>query len=489
MLSWTGNTIKTFRPEKHRLEASVPKEQTRTSPKREWKREGGELPRKTTQSVWMVVGAISRALGENQSPTSYYKKEDLDEPEITRFYAFDQIGHEVLKINSLLQGTETRVGAMEESNSTSLQMENRHEKAQKNTVAHTAVGGQAYDGHEKPRESTTSTSAVAPSASGFTPSISWNQGSKANIRITLGFKPSGAAYTNLLRSNEIDLTSSSPAPNHLLMPIAPEQPKTIPGTSTGVAPHGTHDQQGKIANMSSNPSFVEIADDSESDSNDDGSDSGASLDDVEESDEQESGEITSGEDVPTFENIGRGGQGKYGGDSGSVEPDKETDAMKFYSDSNPSLPSFGAVNLINSTVDNAMVIQTHSNADKPTLKPEPHILADLDPEILALQIRYFYTGKDPKTVNLNDDVNVMRRSVSTVDLLESMLAGLVLRFEDVKNARNAGMISPIVLTSSIVSITQRSIVLFVSELDIQKMTVRWSGVPLESLGNQTSIRQ
>ena len=255
-----------------------------------------------------------------------------------------------------------------------------------------------------PSHTIKSSSATSRSSTGFPPSISWNQGSKAKIRTTLGSKLSNTVNNaKQVRSNESDVTHSSPTSNDL--PTSADiEPSKEGGSGSLESLYAKTRDQSQPSEFLSTRGAEEITDPSELDYEEDGFDSDASPDTSEDSDEQESGEIASGEDVAMF---GSTVHGESGGSGGSLDREEQSDAMMFYSDSNPSKLPSGASRLADLTGSGTIVIEPQPSAANAVPKPEPRLLADLDSGALALQIRYFYAGKNPKTVNLNDAVKCL----------------------------------------------------------------------------------
>lgn len=288
----------------------------------------------------------------------------------------------------------------EMSDRNTIPLESNNSDALSSSTEQTEPGLKISNAENNPSHTIKSSSAIAPSFSGFTPSISWNQGSKAKIRTTLGSKLSCTINAKQVRSDELDLTLSSPAPNDLPTSADIEPSKRGGSGSLESAYAKTRDQSQPSESISTR-GVEEITDPSELDYEEDGFDSDASVDTSEDSDEQESGEITSGEDVAMF---GSTVQGEYGGASASLDREEQTDAMMLYSDSNPGKLPFGAPRLAELTGSGTIVIESQPSAAEPVPKPDPRLLADLDPATRALQIRYFYAGKNSKTVNLNDAV-------------------------------------------------------------------------------------
>ena len=224
---------------------------------------------------------------------------------------------------------------------------------------------------------------------GKQPSINWNAGTKAKIRTSLGatrsenraeLQAGRAVSTTVPLQLTEDLTSFQTADKPEQESESPKIQAPFQNNTQTTIPE-SRDQipilqsQSLLTNLNSPQLSAEGAD----------SDGGIALNLASEEQSDESGEVHESDD------LGLDGQQDVETklEDVTTPDDEQRDAMMDYSKARSIPISFTAVNMTG----------PHER--------QPHILADLEPEELQLQFRYFYVGQDPQNIELDEPIRCL----------------------------------------------------------------------------------
>lgn len=234
------------------------------------------------------------------------------------------------------------------------------------------------DGEKAGGETATASKSSKPSifipSSGFAPPISWNLGARSRIRTSLGANRPSLRGTRLQVPNISDSAILPQANPQQWLQQTPEPVIRNPSSEgSGAGDRVILNLEEQEQSESHKPPPYHPVDSSlyrdtaVADSEKDGS--------------SEEGEVYSNEEVDT----------NTAPTNESTEGGHQTDAMMVYSSSNP---------------EEHIHLGSHSN-DSVVEQSLPQILADLDPEDLQEQLKYFYAARDSKTVDLKDPLRCL----------------------------------------------------------------------------------
>ena len=236
------------------------------------------------------------------------------------------------------------------------------------------------------------TNLSSENSAGNQPSINWNVGNKVKIRTTLGAARSesrvGLQSSGLTPQPDVSqATESNPSQNGLDLELENLQVQAASqiDTQTAISQSREQPSTAKIRPPETGSDSLQISED------DADSDGGIALNLVSDEQSDESGEVHENHDqgLDGHQDVEMKVEGATVQDDEISVQDEETDAMIDYSKARPNPASF-------------------PSGDNPSSqKDQVRILADLKPDDLQLQFRYFYIAQDPRTIDLNDPVRCL----------------------------------------------------------------------------------